>query len=159
MDIFDQEKGVPFTVIYRDKSKIAYAKKILIQKFIRDREYELIKGKAGKIDHLMPGHSNHRLTVKFTPAKRQRVTETEFDLRSVEVIGVTARGSRLASKPVSRILVQRHTAALAAAAEASGSEDGDPEPDSGKPAKPPKPPKDPQDPTDGGGDGEQFSLF
>ena len=101
--IFDPEEGVAFTVVYRDKDKIAWGKKIHIKAFIRDREYELIKGKTGRVDYLIPGDCNDTIHVDFVPMKRQRVHEAEFDLSILEVIGVTARGRRLAPKPASKV--------------------------------------------------------
>ncbi len=101
--IFDPEEGVAFTVVYRDKDKIAWGKKIHIKAFIRDREYELIKGKTGRVDYLIPGDCNDTIHVDFVPMKRQRVHEAEFDLSVLEVIGVTARGRRLAPKPASKV--------------------------------------------------------
>lgn len=107
LDIFDQEAGKEFTVVYRDKSRTAYAKKVHIQKFIRDREYELIKGKEGKIDYLLEGDVAHTVELHFVPAKRQRVTETSFDLGSIAYIGVTARGTRMSPKPIARMKLIR----------------------------------------------------
>jgi topoisomerase-4 subunit A len=102
-EVFDPEQGSAFTVVYRDKDKIAWAKKIHIKAFIRDREYELIKGKTGRVDYLIPGNCNDTIHVDFVPMKRQRVHEAEFDLSILEVIGVTARGRRVAPKPVSKL--------------------------------------------------------
>jgi topoisomerase-4 subunit A len=102
-EIFDPEHGAAFTVVYRDKDRIAWGKKVHIRAFIRDREYELIKGKEGRVDYLIPGDCNDTIHVTFAPAKRQRVHEAEFDLSILEVIGVTARGRRLAPKPVSKV--------------------------------------------------------
>jgi topoisomerase-4 subunit A len=102
-DAFDVEEGIKFTVIYKNKSRIAYAKKVHIHKFIKDREYELIKDKAGQIELLLEGNAENILKINFTPAKRQRVTEMEFDLSSIEFTGITARGIRISPKPVSKI--------------------------------------------------------
>jgi topoisomerase-4 subunit A len=102
-EVFDQEQGAPFTVVYRDKDKIAWGKKIHIKAFIRDREYELIKGKSGRVDYLIPGDCNDVIHVTFVPKKRQRVHEAEFDLSILEPTGVAARGRRLASKPASKV--------------------------------------------------------
>lgn len=148
MEVFDQDKGTRFTVLYRDKDKIAYAKKVHIKRFIRDREYELIKDKAGKIDYLLPGYVNNLLTLKFTPTKRQRVTETEFDLSAVEEISLNARGSRLSPKAVSKVVVQRLSSILTGAAKDAPTISEPP---------PPKEKSDKKKPP--GGDGEQFSLF
>jgi topoisomerase-4 subunit A len=102
-EVFDPEQGSAFTVVYRDKDKIAWGKKIHIKAFIRDREYELIKGKTGRVDYLIPGDCNDTVHVDFVPLKRQRVHEAEFDLSLLELTGVTARGRRLAPKPVSKL--------------------------------------------------------
>ncbi len=102
-EIFDQEAGAEFTVVYRDRDKIAWGKKIHIKSFIRDREYELVKERQGRIDYLIPGDCNDTIHVDFIPAKRQRVHEADFDLSILDVIGVTARGRRLAPKPAAKL--------------------------------------------------------
>jgi topoisomerase-4 subunit A len=124
--IFDPEEGAPFTVVYRDKDKIAWGKKIHIKAFIRDREYELIKGKTGRVDHFVPGDCNDTIHIDFVPMKRQRVHEAEFDLSILELTGVTARGRRLAPKPAAKVKRIRIT------------DDGDEQP-----AKPPEPDEQP----------------
>jgi topoisomerase-4 subunit A len=102
-EVFDQEEGVRFSVVYRDKDKIAWAKKVHIKAFIRDREYELVKGKKGRVDLLIPGDSHDTVHLDFVPMKRQRVHEAEFDLSQLDFIGVPARGRRLAPKPVAKL--------------------------------------------------------
>lgn len=101
--IFDPEEGVRFTVVYRDKQRIGWAKKIHIQAFIRDREYELIKGREGRIDMLLPGDAADILHLDFVPAKRQRVHSARFDLGILNFIGPSARGRRLAPKPLRKL--------------------------------------------------------
>jgi len=46
----------------------------------------------------------------FVPAKRQRVHNTTFDLSTLSPVGVTARGTRIAAKPVARIVRVRKSA-------------------------------------------------
>jgi hypothetical protein len=74
-----------------------------IQRFIRAREYQLIKDKAGKVDLLLPTHLGGKLHLKFAAMKRQRVHEATFDLADLETTGTAARGTRLASKPVAQV--------------------------------------------------------
>ncbi|MFW5698314.1 MAG: DNA gyrase subunit A, partial [Planctomycetota bacterium] len=105
--LFDPEAGARFTVIYRDAQRIAYAKKVHILRFINNREYELIKGRAGKIAQLIPDDSDATLHCEFVKAKRQRVTSCDFDLGEVDFSGVSARGRRIAPKPVARIKVEK----------------------------------------------------
>ncbi|MCP4604940.1 MAG: DNA topoisomerase IV subunit A [Proteobacteria bacterium] len=107
LNIFDQENGKSFTVIYRNKDKIAYAKKIQIRRFIRDREYELIKDKEGKIDLLLKDDIEGTVQLDFIPTKRQRIKQAFFNLDDLSPIGVSARGSRMASKPVSKMKLIR----------------------------------------------------
>ncbi|HET6345904.1 MAG TPA: DNA gyrase subunit A, partial [Myxococcota bacterium] len=104
--LFDPEKGNVFTVVYRDGKKNAFAKKVHIQKFIRNKEYQLIPDKDGAVDHLAEGEgATGVVRLSFVPAPRQRVQEAEFDLAELELTGVAARGTRLAPKPVSKLKV------------------------------------------------------
>jgi topoisomerase-4 subunit A len=131
-EVFDPEQGAEFTVVYRDKQRIPFGKRVRIQSFIRNKEYALIKDKAGKLDLLIPGAAEGTAWMKFAPAKRQRVTEATYDLAELEPTSVTARGVRLAAKPVSQVKWLRE------------------EPKPAKAAKPRKP---------GGAKGEQTALF
>ncbi len=101
--LFDPEQGVSFTVVYRASDRVAYGKKIHIKAFIRDREYELIKGREGRIDLLIEDDCSDIVHLDFVPKKRQRVHEATFDLGELEQTSVGARGRRLAPKPVARI--------------------------------------------------------
>ena len=101
--LMPEDGGLIFTVLYRDKQKNAFAKKIKIEKFTRGREYELIKDKAGKIDKLLEGEGSSVVTLDFVAAKRQRVSAAEFDLSTLDFCGTSARGTRMAPKPVSKI--------------------------------------------------------
>jgi topoisomerase-4 subunit A len=109
-ELFDPTKGIEFTVVYRDKSKGLYGKKIVIEKFIRNREYHLIKDKAGKVDLLLQGGETGKISFKYAPAPRQRVKTGNFDLSKLEVTGTTARGIRLAPKAVKSLKYQRKEA-------------------------------------------------
>ena len=56
-EVFDPEKGLEFVLAYRDKAKIAWGKRVHILKFIRNKEYQLIKDRRGKVDLLLPPRS------------------------------------------------------------------------------------------------------
>jgi topoisomerase-4 subunit A len=102
-EIFDPEEGAEFTVVYRDKQRMSFGKRIKILKFIRNKEYALIKDKAGKVDLLLGGDEGGELTMHFVPAKRQRVKTASYDLAELAPTSPTARGARLAPKPVARV--------------------------------------------------------
>ena len=97
-EVFDPEQGIEFTVVYRDKKKMAFAKRIRIEKFIRNREYQLIKDKDGKIDLLLPAGETGSVEMEFVPAKRQRLKEMKFDLRSLELTSPAAPCSSTMSR-------------------------------------------------------------
>ena len=102
--LFDPEKGEVFTVVYRDTEKNAFAKKIHIHKFIRNREYQLIPGDTGgQIDLLSQSAKPGKVDLTFVPAPRQRVQEVQFDLSTLELTSTNAKGIRLAPKPVSKL--------------------------------------------------------
>jgi topoisomerase-4 subunit A len=102
-ELFDPEKGVEFTVVYRDAKRMAFAKKVKIDKFIRNREYRLIKDKGGRIDLLLPASDNGMVHMDFVPAKRQRLKEMDFDLSTLELTSPAARGARMAPKPIGKL--------------------------------------------------------
>ena len=76
-ELFDPDRGTEFIVVYRDKQKMAFAKKIKIEKFIRNREYRLIKDKGGRVDLLLPSNATGTVHLDFVPTKRQRLKEAE----------------------------------------------------------------------------------
>ncbi len=71
------------------------------------------------------------LQLDYVPRKRQRVTGTVYDLVGLELTGVTARGRRLAPKPVGRIkrLTRADAEAHRESADPAGVAGGDAEDD------------------------------
>jgi len=100
---FDPEKGEHFTVVYRDKNKFAFAKQIHILKFIKGREYKLIKDRGGRMALLLQDADPGELHLSFVRKPRQRINEGTFDLATLQPTSAGAKGTRLAPKPVSRI--------------------------------------------------------
>jgi hypothetical protein len=94
---------------------------VKVDKFIRNREYHLIKGKAGKIDLFLAGGETGKVLLDFVRTPRQRVRSGSFDLASLARMGVSARGVRLAAKPVSKVKLVRAKPTRAKAARGGGS--------------------------------------
>ncbi len=97
------EDGCILTVVYRDKKRVPWAKKVHIKAFIRDKEYELIKDRKGKIDKLKVGEDDRLVHIQYAPAPRQRVHESWFDLTELEFCGTAARGTKIGDKPASHV--------------------------------------------------------
>jgi topoisomerase-4 subunit A len=125
LGLFDPDEGARFTVVYRDAERIAWAKKVHIRAFIRDREYELIKDRKGRLDMLLDGDAEDVIHLDFVPAKRQRVHEAHFDLSILRYVGSTARGRRMAPKPVAKLRKLRKTELEALEAEQAESQPDD----------------------------------
>jgi topoisomerase-4 subunit A len=106
MEVFDQEKGFAFTCIYRDKEKVPWAKKVHIQGFIKDKEYELIKERAGKVDYISTAKGG-TATCHMVPVPRLRVHEETFDLATIEVGGTSSRGTKIAARPTAKVVVKQ----------------------------------------------------
>jgi topoisomerase-4 subunit A len=100
---FDTEQGCELFVVYRDGKKLAYAKRVAIRSFVRSREYELIKDRAGTIDLLLSPTQVGRLTLHYFPTPRQRMGAATFDLDTLAPTSVGARGTRVAAKPVRKL--------------------------------------------------------
>ncbi|RYF03682.1 MAG: hypothetical protein EOO40_11980, partial [Deltaproteobacteria bacterium] len=102
---FDPEAGKIFTMVYRDAKRLAYAKQVHILKFIRNREYHLCD-EGSSLDFLQQGAVGGRVIVSFAPAARQRLAQASFDLGSLTLTSLAARGTKLAPKPVSKLRVE-----------------------------------------------------
>jgi topoisomerase-4 subunit A len=107
LDRFDEEKGIVFTVVYRNAEKLLYGKKVKIQKFVRGREYKLMKDRGARLVYLTAEKRPGTLHMNFVPRPRQRVKEGTFDLGKLSFATLAARGTRLAAKPVARVKVVR----------------------------------------------------
>jgi topoisomerase-4 subunit A len=102
---FDSETGAKFTVVYRDAQRMAFGKKIWIQRFVTGKEYRLVKDAEGRIDLLLrEGEPHGLLELHFAAKKGQRIKQGTFDLSQLEEsANVAARGTRLAAKPVAKV--------------------------------------------------------
>jgi topoisomerase-4 subunit A len=102
--VFDPEKGKDFTIVWRDVARNAFGKRVHIESFIHDKEYRFFKDEKGKLDLLLEDDGKPgKVHLQFVAAKRQRQKEADFDLGELEFAGLTARGQRIAPKPVARV--------------------------------------------------------
>jgi topoisomerase-4 subunit A len=106
MDVFDEEKGFTFTMVYKDKEKMVWAKRASITGFIKDKEYDLIKDRAGKMEYLATDTLGE-VVMTFAPTGRGKPTEARFELEALEPCGLTARGTRLSDVAVTKVAVVR----------------------------------------------------
>lgn len=100
VEFFNKDEGVILTYVYRDPQKCAWGKQIRVTGFIKDKEYELIKGKKGRIDRLFVGEPSYLVHMTFVPKKRQRKKDDWYNLEHLGVCGLASRGTRMSTKPV-----------------------------------------------------------
>ena len=78
--VFSPDAAEEFVVVYRDADRMCYGKRITIEKFIRGREYKLIRDKAGRVDLLLRPEEAGVVSLSYVPAKRQRLKGSKYDL-------------------------------------------------------------------------------
>jgi len=131
---FDPDAGAEFTVVYRDAKRMCFGKRFRIQKFIRNKEYRLVKDEKGRVDLLLQEGEPGSAKLTYVAQKRQRVKGSEYDLSQLEPTSPTARGARLAPKPVARVSFKpaakkKRTPKKKAPAKKSSQSDGDEQPE------------------------------
>ena len=101
--VFDQKRGASFTLVYRDAGRIAWGKKVRIERFITNKTYPLLKEGALGIDVLSEKKAPGTVRLSMVPVKRAKVKSVTVDLAKVPACGLAARGAKLAAKPVETV--------------------------------------------------------
>ena len=105
---FNNDEGMILSYVYRDEDRCAWAKKIHITGFIKDKEYDLIKDSKGTVDKLWVGEVDYQIFCLLEPKKRQRKKEAWYDMEELDVCGLAARGSRITTREVAKVKVVRN---------------------------------------------------
>jgi hypothetical protein len=108
-EVFDLAKGKELTLVYRDENRVAWGKKVHIEKFVTDKVYDLARGSPSGIDYLSARRVPSAVILHFVPAPRQKVAFVEVDLSELKTSGIATRGTRLHAKPVRRVALARAT--------------------------------------------------
>ena len=99
------QKTVHNVIYWEGASKVCYAKRFRVEKFILDREYNLFpKKKGAKILHLSQG-KGIKLEVSFVPTPRIRKSSDTYNLDDLGIKGIQARGNKVSSKSVQNVKV------------------------------------------------------
>jgi len=99
------KNDVTFNVIYRDgKENFAYVKRFSTPKFILDKEYRLFaENNRSRVLLLLVGDDKHA-RVSMVPSRRARSNVAEIDFDSYLLKGPTAKGKRVATRVVRRVV-------------------------------------------------------
>ena len=98
--VWDSKKGEHFVLIYRDANKIAWGKRVHIERFITNKTYTLVKEGSIGIDFLSDKKNPGMAQLHMVPVKRQKVKAVTVDLGKVPACGLAARGQKLSQKAV-----------------------------------------------------------
>ncbi len=98
--VWDGQKGVHFVLVYLDADRVAWGKRVHIERFITNKTYSLAKEGSVGIEFLSEKKNPGVLRLNMVPAKRQKVRAVAVDLGKVPACGLTARGIKLSQKPV-----------------------------------------------------------
>ena len=98
-------KTVHNVIYWEGASRVCYAKRFRVEKFILDREYNLFPIKKGaKILHLSQGEGII-LEIFFVPVPRIRKSKDIYILDDLAIKGIQARGNKVSSKSVQSVKV------------------------------------------------------
>jgi hypothetical protein len=98
--VWDPAKGEHFVLVYRDAAKVAWGKRVHIERFITNKTYSLVKEGSVGIDFLSEKKNPGVLQLNMVPFKRQKVKAVSVDLGKIPACGLAARGVKLSPKPV-----------------------------------------------------------
>jgi len=101
--VWDSQKGEHFVLVYRDSGKIAWGKRVHVERFITNKTYSLVKEGAVGIDFLSEKRNPGVLQLNIVPVKRQKVKTVPVDLGKIPACGLSARGLKLSQKPVQSV--------------------------------------------------------
>ncbi len=100
------DKKTIFNVAYRDpNSRLGFAKRFIIDKFILDKSYRYIE--EGMTLEFISTDPSPVLELQLVPKPRQTRSEIEFRFESVLVKGVAAKGVRMTPREVKKIVLRK----------------------------------------------------
>ena len=101
------DKKTVISVAYRNpKTKHSYAKRFVVSKFIMDKTYRYYE--EGMVLDYFSTHPNVVLELQLVPKLKQKVGSVVFDVSSVAVKGVTAKGIRMSNREVKKVVPKKH---------------------------------------------------
>lgn len=97
------DRKTVYAVVYRDpKLQLCFGKRFVIDKFMLDKTYRLIEEEM-ELEYIT-SQSGVCIELQFIPKAGQKTSKVEIQLDRILIKGVTARGIRLALRPVKRVV-------------------------------------------------------
>lgn len=103
--------------VYKDpKRHLAYVKRFVVSKFILDKTYRYLE--EGMDLLFLTTQPNVVVEMQYLPKVNQKVTKATFEIDSALVKGVTAKGLKMSSKEVKKVVVLKTPASASKVASA-----------------------------------------
>lgn len=104
------KKTIVSVAYHHPETHLAYAKRFIIEKFILDKTYRYIE--EGMILDFISTEPSNTLELQLIPKPRQKIAKVLFKFENVPVKGVTARGIRMTTREVKKMvkIVEKHLA-------------------------------------------------
>lgn len=100
------DKKTVFSVAYRDmKTKLCYAKRFVVSKFILDKTYQYFE-EGMELQYLTTSPSVS-IDLLFVPKAKQKTSSVTFNFDQVMVKGVSAKGIRIANREVKKVVLDK----------------------------------------------------
>jgi topoisomerase-4 subunit A len=99
------DKTTVMSVVSKEiKTNIAFAKRFIVEKFILDKEYRYFE--EGHELQFISHEPNVALTLNLVPKVGQKLSKIEFQMSDVLVKGVSAKGVKMSSRQVKKVVVK-----------------------------------------------------
>lgn len=100
------DKKTVVNIAYSDpKTHYCYAKRFIVEKFILDKNYRYLE-EGMDLEYITTDPARSLLDIRLIPKAKSRTDRIEFDLASIAVKGVTAKGIRMTNRPVKKVTVK-----------------------------------------------------
>jgi len=101
------DKKTVVSIIYKDpKTKFMFAKRFIIEKFILEKNYRFFEEEY-KLEFISTQKAN-KFVVHLKPKPRQKVNSVPFDLESIAVKNVSAKGIKIVRQEVEKIALVKN---------------------------------------------------
>ncbi|HEV8053120.1 MAG TPA: DNA topoisomerase IV subunit A [Parachlamydiaceae bacterium] len=109
------DKKSVLSAIYKDpKRHICFVKRFIVSQFILDKTYRYIE--EGMELVFLTTQSNIKVELQYIPKVKQKATKAIFEIDSALVKGVSAKGTRMSTKEIKKVVVLKNSAVPAKAA-------------------------------------------
>ncbi|HQJ06821.1 MAG TPA: DNA gyrase subunit A, partial [Spirochaetota bacterium] len=97
------DDNVTFSLIYTDlESKISYAKKFKITKYLTNKVYNLAFCEKGRVDYLSVNPKD-KVVIEYVKKPRQKINSEIFSFSEVEIKSSSAKGVRVSTKELKKV--------------------------------------------------------